>query len=166
MPNAQAVYAEFFEQEFNAVLGVAKSIEPSNYMKQLKEGKAHPMWLLGHLANTNNVLINMWCCEGESLLPSEWRLMFSPDFAGGTPPSSDADFYPSWDEVLEVYTTISKACVSGIKGISDEVLEGPLIGNVPDMIREHFKTIDNALRTVTLHSAYHRGQMALINLQD
>lgn len=166
MPTAQEVYAGLFEKESNAVLSLAKDFDSTKYFKQLKEGKSHPLWLLGHIANTNNFLINISCCGGSNQLPKEWAPKFSPDFAGGVAPTPEADFYPSWDELLEQYATISEACIAGIKAISDEALVGELGENFPDTLREFFKTVDNTLRTVILHSAYHRGQMALINLQD
>ena len=166
MLRAQDAYAELIEKELNTVIAAADTIDPAKYLKQWKESKAHPLWLLGHIANTNNLLINMWCCEGESLMPRDWRNKFAPDFGGGIAPCPDADFYPSWDEILEVYKTVTQACIDGVPLLSDEILSGPLRGNAPEPIQERFQTVDNAIRIVTLHSAYHRGQMALINFLD
>ena len=166
MVRAQDAYAQLMELEMKTVLATAKKIDPAKYFKQWREEKAHPLWLLGHIANTNNLLIHKWCCEGESMFPAAWREKFSPDFGGGVAPRPDADFYPSWDEILERYTAVTKACIEGVPKLSDDELQGPLRGGAPAGIQEKFKTVDNALRVVTLHSAYHRGQMALINFQD
>ena len=165
MSTTQTIYAQLFEQESNAVLSLVSTIDPANYMKPLKEGKAHPVWLLGHIINTHNFLINMSCCGGKSLIPREWQPKFSPDFAGGVAPTQDADFYPSWNELVETFGVVSKACVEGIKGLSDEAIVAELGDGFPEALKDFFKTVDNTLRTVTLHSAYHRGQMSVINLQ-
>ena len=166
MLSAAAVYAQLFEKESDAVLSLAKDFDSAKYYKQLREGKAHPLWLLGHIANTNNFLINMSCCGGSNQLPKEWHPKFSPDFAGGIAPTPEADFYPSWDELVEQFSSLSECCIKGIGNLSDEALVADLGVDFPEAIRVHFKTVDNTLRTVILHSAYHRGQMALINLQD
>lgn len=166
MLRAQDAYAQLIELEMNTVLAVAETIDPAKYYKQWREEKAHSLWLLGHIANTNNLLINKWCCEGSSLMPKEWREKFSPDFGGGVAPRPDADFYPSWDEVLESYKTVTEYCVATVPTLSDEVFVGPMRGGAPERIQERFKTVDNAIRIVTLHSAYHRGQMSMINFQD
>ena len=163
---AQDAYAQLMELEMKIVLATAVKIDPAKYLKQWREEKAHPLWLLGHIANTNNLLINMWCCAGESKLPKEWREKFSPDFGGGVAPRPEADFYPTWDEVLEAYKEVTQFCIDTVPTLTDEELAGPMRGGAPEPIQERFKTVDNALRVVTLHSAYHRGQMAMINFQD
>ena len=96
---AQA-HSTFFNDAFTAALGTIEAVTDDKRYRQLKEGKSHPLWLIGHIANTNNLLINMWCLEGESVIPKDLIKKFSPDFSGGTPPSPDGSCYPSCDEVV------------------------------------------------------------------
>lgn len=166
MSSTQSVYARMFEKESTALLELARSIKPGKQCKQLQEGKSHPLWLIGHIINTNNFLINMSCCGGSNKLPKGWGPKFAPDFGGGVAPTADADFYPSWDELLEALEEVSKACGEGINNLSDEEISGELGEQFPDALRGFFKTVENTLETVIMHSAYHRGQIALINLQD
>ena len=167
MSSTQEAYALFFEKEAESFLALCKEIDASKYCTPFAEGKAHPTWLLGHVLGANNFLVHIVCCGGDDLLPAEWRPKFSPDFAGGLAPTPDAGFYPSWDELLERYEVVAQACAEGIRGLSDEALAADLPkGSLPDMLIDFFKTVDNTLRTVTLHSSYHRGQLSSIHLRD
>lgn len=153
------VYADFFEQMINATIAAAENVPESHHFRVVQEGKAHPLWSIGHMANTNNRLVHQWCCGGESMLPENYSKRFSPDFAGGDPITANADDYPSWDEVVENYAKVSKACVQGIRGLDDAVLAGELRGDAPDRLKERFKSVEYTLRSMAGHDAYHRGQM-------
>ena len=164
-PLVQA-YASLFGDAHKAVLSLAATVSEDKRYRQLKEGKSHPLWLIGHIANTNNLLINMWCLEGQSLMPKELIKKFSPDFTGGIDPTPDPDFYPSWDDTLALYKQIGDTCAEGIANLSEEELLGPLRGGAPDAMKERFGNIDATIRSMALHSEYHRGQIAIINAQD
>ena len=153
------VYAEFFEDMVNATIAAAGQVAESHRMRVTQEGKAHPLWFIGHLANTNNLLVHGWCCDGESLLPKNYSKQFSPAMAKGNPITTAADDYPSWDEVVENYTKVGKKCVEGIRGLDDATLAGDLRGGAPDAMKEHFKSVEVAIRAMAGHDAYHRGQM-------
>lgn len=157
------VHQAMFKKEIDATFTVIDSVDPAKRMKQLQDGKSHPLWLVGHLANTNNLLINRWCLEGASLLPKEWIVKFSPDFSGGTAPTADAAFYPSWDEVAKTYKEIANACVEGIGNLSEELLLGPLRGGAPGAMQAMFGNVDDMIRAMTAHNAYHRGQIGMLN---
>ena len=166
MSSAQEVYARFLEKEYNEVLAITEKLDPAKRFTQIGEGKAHPLWILGHITGANNFLINMICCGGSNMLPPEWGLKFSPDFVGGIAPTPEADFYPSWDELVEHYEKVTKVCISSIRNLSDEALSADVGDPLPEELRESFKTVENTLCTVTLHSTYHRGQLSVIQLQD
>jgi hypothetical protein len=156
------VYADFLDQIVSATITAAKNVAEGNRLRVVQEGKAHPLWSMGHLANTNDRLLNQWCCEGASMIPESYGKLFSPDFAGGAPITTNADDYPSWDEVVEVYAKVSKACVEGIRTLDDSVLAGALRGSAPDALKEKFPSVEYTIRAITAHDAYHRGQMNAI----
>lgn len=163
MGSAKAdIYATIFEDTTKATANAAAKVPAEKRFKVIQEGKAHPLWLVGHLANTNNLLIHMWCCNGESLLPKGYGKIFAPDFAGGAPITSDAATYPAWDELLEQYKTVSAKCAEAIRGLDDASLAGELRGGAPDQMKQIFGNTEKTLRAITLHDAYHRGQFALI----
>ena len=101
--------ADMYEQSVNAAISSAENIAEEKRYKQLAEGKAHPLWLLGHVANTNNLIILRWCCEVDTIMPKELISKFAPDFGGGETPSPDPANYPSWDETVDLFRKISEA---------------------------------------------------------
>jgi hypothetical protein len=159
-------HATFFDNAVKAVIGTIEATPEDKRYRQLKEGKSHPLWLVGHLANTNNLLVNMWCLGGKPTLPKELIPKFSPDFAGGIAPTPDPSFYPTWDEVAGLFKSISEPCVEGIAALDDDILHGPLRGSAPDAMKERFGNVDQTLRSMAFHMEYHRGQIAIINAQD
>ncbi|HRK36618.1 MAG TPA: DinB family protein, partial [Candidatus Hydrogenedentes bacterium] len=81
-------------------LHIASGVPESARCTQLKPGKAHPLWLIGHLANTINLLLLHWTLQVEGVVPKEYRKKFAPDFGGGDPVTPDPADYPAWDEVV------------------------------------------------------------------
>lgn len=126
------VYTSLFEANFKETSTHAGKVPEACRMRQLADGKGHPLWLLGHLAYSNHVIVHMWSCGGEPLIPREYNKIFAPDFAGGDPISSDPSAYPAWDEVLAEYEKVSEACLAGLRKLSDDDLNGELKGKVPD----------------------------------
>lgn len=167
MPASLAnAYASLFGDAHKGVLSLIANVSEDKRYRQLKEGKSHPLWLLGHIANTNNLLVNMWCLEATSQMPKDLIKKFSPDFSGGIDPTPDPDFYPSWDEVVALYTAITDTSVAGIARLTDDQILGELRGSAPDAMKERFGNVDATIRSMALHSEYHRGQIAIINAQD
>jgi hypothetical protein len=153
------VYAELLEEALDATIAAAEQVSEGGRLRAAQEGKAHPLWFIGHMAYANNLLLHQWCCDGESMIPSEYNKIFGPDFGGGNPITANADDYPSWDEVLDNYNKVGRACVEGIRALDDATLAGNLRGGAPDSIKEKFKSVQYAVRAMATHDAYHRGQM-------
>ena len=51
--------------------------------EQAREGKAHPLWLLGHLAFAGDNILNVITLGGEQVTPRSFNRMFAPDMLGG-----------------------------------------------------------------------------------
>ncbi|MFP6583602.1 MAG: DinB family protein [Candidatus Hydrogenedentota bacterium] len=160
------LHSTLFNEAITAALSTADAVTEDKRYRQLKEGKSHPLWLLGHIANTNNLLVNMWCLEGTPMFPKDFIPKFSPDFADGIDPTPDPGFYPSWDETVALFKAIGESCVEGIAKLTDDELNGPLRGGAPDAMKERFGNVDQTIRGMALHCEYHRGQIAIINAQD
>lgn len=143
-------------------LSAAGKVPEANRLLQLQEGKATPLWLLGHLANTVNILVLRFILRHEGFLKREISRVFSPDFAGGTPPSNDASLYPAWDEVVALYDQVMTTAIDGIAQLSDDDLPKPVPGNMPDPLRAYFTSIEVVLMQMVNHDAYHRGQIGML----
>ncbi len=156
------LYTEMLEGARKHTLQVAEGVPEGKRFKQLQEGKATPAWLVGHLANTMNVLVVMFILEGDSLLTKEQGNTFAPDFAGGKTPTENQDEYPAWDEILALYNKVFDAAITGLSKLDDSALPNPLSSKTPDRLREHFSSIEVTLGFMVSHDAYHRGQIGLL----
>jgi hypothetical protein len=143
-------------------LNAAGRVPETNRLRQLRDGKAHPLWLVGHLTNTANTVALQWALGGESLVPKGFGRKFAPDFAGGNPVTSNAADYPGWDEVVDLYGKVLDAVIARTEQLSDDDLPKPLGGNIPEPMLQFFKTTGNSLTIMVLHDSYHRGQIGLL----
>lgn len=144
-------------------LQIVQSIEPDNRLRQLAPGKAHPLWLLGHLSNTLDTIVRGWMFCKEPILSKPQRKMFAPEFVGGNPITDNPDDYLSWEETEALYKKVVKATIEELRNFPDEDLPKPLKAEMPEQFRELFPTAESTLTRMINHDAYHRGQMALIN---
>ena len=158
--------ADLLEGARKHTLQVAESVPETHRLKQLQEGKATPMWLIGHMANTINTLVIVFILEEPSLLDREKSKLFAPDFAGGKAPTSNADEYPAWDEVIELYNAVYTKALDGIRKLDDSVLESPMSGKMPDSLRGFFSSIGTTLTIMINHDSYHRGQIGMLAKLD
>lgn len=163
MSNTKAeVYAGLYEAAVKATVSAAEKVPESHRMRQVQDGKAHPVWLIGHLAHGLNLFVNQWALGGASCCPDEYAPMFAPGVAGGKPVSSNASDYPSWDELLENYKKAGAATVDLIRSLDDGELAGELKGPIPDAARGFFGNLEQTLLGMGTHDAYHRGQLGMI----
>jgi len=144
-------------------LRVAASVPESDRFRSLKDGKAHPAWLIGHLANTVDTVVNQWMLLEERRLPKGHGRMFAPDFAGGLPITPDPANYPAWDEIVALYNQVMTVAIDGIGELPELLLPEPLRGDVPDSMRNFFSSSGKTLNIMVLHDSYHRGQIGMLS---
>jgi uncharacterized damage-inducible protein DinB len=156
------VYAELFEKAFRATVNAAAEVPESLRFKQVSTGKAHPLWLLGHMTFAADTILNVLTLGGSPLVPKEYRRLFAPEILGGSPITADAAAYPCWDDVLAEYKKVGAAVAERIRNLTDRDLEGGAKGNPPEQYKEFFARLDETLREMLLHDAYHRGQLNLL----
>lgn len=163
--NAKALWtAEMLFGGSRHTLLIANSVTEANRMKQLGEGKAHPLWLVGHLAFGMDALVRGFAMQKKGVVEKEWIRKFAPDIAGGGPITSNADDYPSWDAVIKKYDEVSEMARDELATLSDKDLDKSLKGIVPDAFFDMFPTTGLTIHRGGIdHDAYHRGQIALIN---
>lgn len=144
-------------------LKAATGVPESARLLQLKPGKATPLWLVGHLANTVNTVILRWMLDVPGVLTREQAMLFAPDFAGGAPVSTDAGQYPSWDEVVALYDRAMSSMLENLPNLlGDHDLAAPL-KRAPEPMKNFFSSNGVALIQMVNHDAYHRGQIGLLS---
>lgn len=147
----------------NHTLAIADAVPNTHYFRQLAEGKATPLWLLGHLARSADRILLVWTLDQKSIVGDELGMRFAPAHIGGIAPSTVPEDYPPWDGVKALYLQVMRATTAGLAELSDADLEKPLPGDLPPDYRERFPNIGAALKMVIAHDAYHRGQISLLS---
>ena len=147
-------------------LKTASGVPEGARLLQLRPGKGHALWLLGHVANTANVVMLQWTLNGESVTPKGFGKKFAPDFGGGDPVTGDAADYPAWDVVIDTYGKAMSAAIDSVKKLTDADLPAPVPGRIPDPLRQYFSSVGKALSIMVLHDSYHRGQIGLLGALD
>ena len=157
-----SVLIELFKQAHAQTLKSAQGVPETHRLKQLQEGKATPLWLLGHLTRTVDRIVLVWTLDRPAVIGDALGQRFAPAHVGGIAPTPNPEDYPAWDDLVGVYDTVMRQAIEGVAVLNDADLDKPLPGDLPPDYRERFPTIGTALRLVINHDAYHRGQIGLL----
>lgn len=142
---------------------LAKSCPEGRRFFSLGENKSHPLWLLGHLANTAEHLGNRLVLgKFSGAVPKDWTPKFMPSIFGGNPISTNPSDYPPFDEILAAYKTVFAQFTEGIASLTDEQLLSPPSGAVPPPLASRIKSLQDCITLHIYHDSHHRGQMALL----
>ena len=88
-------------------VAAVEGLTDEEMMYQPKPGMNHPLWLLGHIAGSENGLI-LHACTGKGMLPEEW----AGKFGIGSKPVADAKAYPKREEILAAMAKTHAAAIS------------------------------------------------------
>jgi hypothetical protein len=156
------LFQEMLEISKKETLKTAGKVPEGKRFTQTCDGKAHPLWLLGHLANTIDVVGTVWAFGGERALPKNYGLKFAPDFAGGIPITTDPEDYPAWEEIVGHYEVAFDRFLDHCRTIEDSDLPQEGRGRIPEEMKKHFSSIGVILRIMVMHESHHRGQMSML----
>ncbi len=116
-------------------------------------GGAHTLWVLGHLAYIEALVIRGFML-GEPNPLAEWEKPFDGD---GT--SDDPSLYPPFDEVLAKCREMREWTLAHLDSLSEDDLDR-LSANAPEGFEDTFGTYRLCLQFVADHWYMHRGQLA------
>jgi len=143
-------------------LNAAARVPEEKRLFQAAEGKAHPLWLVGHLAGATGAVALQWGLGLPGVLPPTFRMQFAPGFLGGDPITPDASKYPSWEECLEAYRTAMNRLIEEIAKLQDEDLSLPPRGEMPERLRSRFTNLGRVGSLMIVHDTHHRGQLSML----
>lgn len=121
------------------------------------EGLAHGLWLCGHLAAAQHLLVHVRCL-GTPLLDDEFMRHFP---IGGPVKSAAEHDYPSPEHILAVMGDTHEKTISAIRGMSDGQLDEPASG-AEGKPHPHYADKRGAVSHCMRHEAFHAGQLATI----
>lgn len=141
---------------------VIKSCPENRRFHQVAPGKATPIWLMGHLANSANFLGQVIGLGNASDFPRDWSPGFTPKMFGGKDITTNPGDYPAWDEVAESYSRIMGNYAAAVALVKDADLSGACKGKVPPPLASMFPNLQASIFLNIVHDGHHRGQLALL----
>jgi uncharacterized damage-inducible protein DinB len=135
------------------VLGAAEDMRDAPLTQPTSRGGNHPLWILGHLAVVEGA-IAQWVF-GEPNPVEHWR----PLFGQGTQPTTDAEAYPPYDEVLEAYRRLRAKNLARLDEIGEADLDAASAAPAPGS-KDVMLTRGQLLLLLALHQMTHLGQIA------
>lgn len=120
-------------------------------------GLAHALWICGHLACSQSVLVHVRCL-GRAPLDGALAAHFP---IGGPVKSAAEHGYPPVDVVLREMTAIHAATLAAVRGMSDAALAEAAWGK-DGAVHPHYRDKRGAIAHCNRHEAFHAGQIATI----
>ncbi len=122
-------------------------------------GMAHALWLCGHLACAQDLLVfNRVLGQ-----PATLDVKFTSHFPIGSPVKSAVEHdYPPVDVVRSTMDDMHKRTLAAIAEIPDDVLAQPAFAGDGTSIHPHYRTKGGAIAHLNRHEAFHAGQISSI----
>lgn len=116
-------------------------------------GGAHTLWVLGHLAYIESLVIHQFMLGGDNPL-AHWEETFD-----GADVSGDPDDFPPFDEVLATCLGVREQTIELLDSLSEDDLDR-VSGFVPEGWEDYFGTYRLCLQGSADHWYMHRGHLA------
>ena len=116
-------------------------------------GGCHTLWVLGHLAYIEALLIRKFML-GEANPLADWEEMFD-----GYEVSGDIEHFVPFDRALAECRATRASTVALLDSLDEDDLDQPS-ANVPDVVDELFGTYRKCFQYASDHWFMHRGQLA------
>lgn len=113
----------------------------------------HALWIIGHLATTDDYFVNEFAGGGLKL-PEHWHKTFGM----GSKPVADASAYPPVEEVRRAFEERRAALVCWFESLTPTELEKPL----PESWAKYALAIGDLGPFIAWHEGYHCGQLATL----
>lgn len=120
-------------------------------------GLAHPLWICGHLAVSQHLLIHVRCL-GRGVLDEDFCANFP---IGGPVPGADRQGYPPPDELLAVMAATHERTLEAVQNVDGATLAEPAFG-AGGQPHPHYRDKLGAITHCMRHEAFHAGQLAMI----
>ncbi|MEN8007341.1 MAG: DinB family protein [Candidatus Krumholzibacteriota bacterium] len=116
-------------------------------------GGGHTLWVLGHLAYIEGLVIRVFM-QSEPNPLADWEELFD-----GTDTTGDLNRYPPFDQVLAKCREMRERTVTILDSLTEEDLDKVCV-NTPKGYEDTFGTYRLCLQYVADHWYMHRGQLA------
>ncbi len=139
-------------------LKLLADIKGDDWHFQPQPGLAHPLFLCGHLAVAENLLVHVRCLKSSVLDDS-----FGNHFGIGAPVKSVREHdYPPIENILDTMNDVHRKTLNAIRGMSDGLLAEAAFGADGKSPHPHYRDKRGAVTHCARHEAFHAGQIAMI----
>ena len=118
-----------------------------------RNGGGHTLWILGHLAYIEGLVIRGFMLGEENPL-ADWEEPFD-----GADVSGDVDSYPSFEQVLAKCREMRESTLALLDSLTEDDLD-QASAKVPEGFEDTFGTYRLCFQLVADHWYMHRGQLA------
>lgn len=125
---------------------------PEQWTHQVHPRANHPLWIMGHLAQTDNFLISLVEPQRARQLPQ-----FQECFGMGSQPINDLSHYPPVDQVREVFRERRAAMRELLESLDESDLATPLPAGTPAFLSDKASAFEMAI----WHEGMHSGQLSV-----
>ena len=113
----------------------------------------HALWVLGHLACTDNFFLTSLAGR-DPVIDESWNALFGM----GSEPTEDPAAYPSPDEVKAGLDRARKAFLDWFQSLDERQLQEPL----PEELRGFAPNYAGVMSSVAWHEGFHAGQLSAV----
>lgn len=157
MSSRAKLLADQMEGSRDWTLRLVADVEHDDWLFQPFGGGHHILWLCGHLAVAEHLLVITRCLEGD---PPDAE--FAAHFAIGQPIKSRVEHnWPTPAAVREKMDATHGEVIEAIRDMSDSVLDKPAYG-LNGAEHPHYKTVAGAVAHCSRHEGFHAGQIAML----
>lgn len=138
-------------------LKLVADLKGENWTYQPGPGLGHPLWLCGHVACSQHLLIHVRCLGGGVLDGA-----FTRHFPIGGPVKSTREYaYPPVKTVLATMEEVHRKTLAAVRKMSDSLLSEPALGG-DGKPHPHYRDKRGVVAHCNRHEAFHAGQIATI----
>ena len=155
---ASELLAEQLDGTRDWTLKLLADLSGDDWAFQPGTGLAHPLWLCGHLAVAQHLLIHMRCLDDAGVIDGA----FAEHFPIGVKAASAAEHdYPAPERILAVMAETHSKTLAAVRGMSGGLLAEPAFGK-DGTVHPHYTDKLGAVSHCGRHEAFHAGQLATI----
>ena len=133
-------------------------LKGSEWTFQPAPGMSHALWLCGHLACSQNLLVHVRVFGTKGVLEENFTRHFP---IGGAVKSASEHTFPSVETVLQTMDDVHGKTLALIHTANESLLAQPCFGG-DGKPHPHYKDKAGAIAHCNRHEAFHAGQIAVI----